>query len=196
MAIAFLNAVSSAAPVYREIPHMAQNSKSISVALALVLIASAQIASAADTDGVPTLQLTPATLNFGSVTLGATSASATVEVRAFAGNRGIPDPLANVALTLPAGWQRNGGSCPASGVAPNPCTISLVFSPTTVGLQSGNGQVSASLYGGAPTVSAVALSGTGLPSAAVPAPSLDRLGLGMLISVLLAAGLLSMRQRN
>ncbi|MCB1602231.1 MAG: choice-of-anchor D domain-containing protein [Lysobacterales bacterium] len=161
--------------------------------LALALTGLASTAAFADTDGVPSLQLTPTTLNFGDVTVGNSSAAATLTVQGNPGNRGF-DQLANVSITLPSGWLRSGGTCPSAGAAPNPCTIGVVFSPQLVGVQNGNAQVSASVYGSNPITSTAALTGTGLPSAAVPAPSLDRLGLLTLIGLTLAIGMAVVRR--
>jgi hypothetical protein len=170
--------------------------KRVPLTLALLLSVVTTHAAAADTDGLPTLPVTPSSLSFGTINVGASSAVAMLSVQGNAGNRGIPDPLANVSVTLPAGWQRSGGTCPASGVAPNPCTIGVVFAPSAVGAQAGNAQVTASVFGGAPITTAVPLSGTAVASTAVAAPSLDALGLGVLGSVLLLAGLLTLRQRG
>jgi hypothetical protein len=167
----------------------------IASTLALALTVLASTAAVADTDGVPTLQLTPTTLSFGDVTVGNSSAAATLTVQGNPGFRGV-DPLANVNITLPSGWLRSGGTCPSSGVAPNPCTIGVAFAPQATGVQNGNAQVSASVYGSNPITTTAALSGTGLPSAAVPAPILNRFGLLTLIGLVMAVGVVVVRRQN
>ncbi len=174
---------------------MVPNRSNIALALALVINALSSNLALADTDGVPTLQITPSALNFGNVSLGGSSAAAFLTVQGTPGFRGL-DPLANVSITLPAGWQRSGGSCPSSGVAPNPCTIGVVFSPQAVGVQNGTAQVTASVFGSNPITSTAALSGSGLPAAAVPAPSLNQFGLLALIGLTLAIGMTVVRRQH
>ena len=172
---------------------MLPNRTPVALALALIITTLSSTPAQADTDGVPALQVTPTAINFGNVTLGSSSAVANLTIQGNPGGRGV-DPLANVSITLPAGWQRSGGSCPSSGAAPNPCTIGLIFSPQAVGAQNGTAQVTASVFGSNPITSTAALSGTGLPVAAVPAPSLDRSGLLALIGLMLAIGMAGVRR--
>ena len=98
--------------------------------LALALTGLASTAAFADTDGVPSLQLTPTTLNFGDVTVGNSSAAATLTVQGNPGNRGF-DQLANVSIT-PLGlaaqrWhlpsRRGAQSAPSAGVLTAACGV-------------------------------------------------------------------------
>ncbi len=166
---------------------------------ALVLLAAVSAVAATDAvgQGYAGPVFTPSSLNFSGILSGTTSAVQTVSaslpiVTLIAGST----PLSIVSITFPTGFARSGGSCPNSGTAPVPCTIGVVFSPTAPGAINGNMVVVASINGGIPGTTNVALTGTALAGAPpVPAPSLGAWGLGLLLTTLMTTGFVFLRRR-
>jgi hypothetical protein len=110
----------------------------------------------------PVLSVSPASLAFGNVATGATSAAQTVTLSNVGGSAAT-----GISLSFSASYARatggSAGSCGASagftlGAGAN-CTIGVVFSPTATGLQAGSLTISA---GVAVSGSPVALTGTGI----------------------------------
>jgi hypothetical protein len=106
----------------------------------------------------------PSSLSFAPTTVGQTSATLTVTVRAskFAA-------LGNLAVSASGDFARNGGTCGNSLAAKGSCTITVAFSPTAAGSRSGTLNIS---HDGLTTAVPILLSGTGL-AAPVPTISLD-----------------------
>ncbi|HCT77831.1 MAG TPA: hypothetical protein DGT23_14825, partial [Micromonosporaceae bacterium] len=97
----------------------------------------------ADTTG---LTVSPTSLNFGSVTVGSTSAVQAVTVS----NPGTgPVPVSSIAVS---GQYSQSNSCPVQLSAGASCTVNVRFAPTSAGAQSGTLTVNSST---------VSLSGTG-----------------------------------
>jgi hypothetical protein len=86
------------------------------------------------------IQVTPATVSFPTTGVGLTSAPTTVTVT----NTGILNPLSNLALTVPAGFQLVGNTC-ASTLGPGlSCTAGVESAPTVAGVLAGNFTVTSS----------------------------------------------------
>lgn len=165
--------------------------------IALLLVAAlSSTPLAAQVNGYSTPTVTPSSLVFGDTAVGNTSNALTITVQTpINGAVRVPDPLAIGSITIPAGFIRSGGNCPATGPAPNPCTIEVSFTPSMVGPQSGNLVVVASSYGAPNGTTNVALSGNGLPGNAVAAPSLNSWGLMALVLAVAGVGLVATRRR-
>jgi hypothetical protein len=160
----------------------------------VILAASVSVTSTALGQGYAGPVVSPNSLDFGDVLVGTNSGAQTVTVSTPL-TEGFP-ALSIVSITLPGGYLRNGGTCPASGAATSPCTVGVVFAPTGVGAVGGNMVVSASING-APAQSAnVALTGVGIQGvSAVSAPTLGDWGLGLLLASLLTTGVVFARKR-
>jgi hypothetical protein len=156
------------------------------VACAAVLSVSAS--HAATDGGYAGPILTPNALDFGNVLVDTSSAALTVSVEADYGGRiASGASLSITSITLPANYSRSGGTCPASGAAPNPCTIGVVFTPSDVGVQAGTGVISATVNG-LPGSSNLAVTGTGVPGEVSSVPGLGSLGLLALLAAMLGSG--------
>ncbi len=167
------------------------------LACAAVLSVGANAAMAGVGDGYAGPILTPSSLSFGNVAVGTSSPAQTVSVEAGYGGD-VTDKggtLSITSITFPAGFSRSGGTCPASGVAPNPCTIGVVFTPSALGVQGGNAVITAAVNGSPPVSSNLAVTGTGVPGALISVPSLGSLGLLALIATLLGSGVYFARRR-
>jgi hypothetical protein len=107
------------------------------------------------------VSLTPASIDFGQVEVGASSAS----MAAQAGNSGgTAIPISNIAVTLP--FAITGNTCGTTSLAANSsCQVQVKFAPTQAGAQAGT----LTLTDGAGTQT-VTLTGTG---AAAPGDALD-----------------------
>jgi hypothetical protein len=111
-----------------------------------VTVASASIATQANVALSGTgafaaaIQVTSPTLTFGSTGVGETSAAIPVTIT----NSGIRDPLNNLALAVPAGFQLVNSTCGASLGPGASCTAGVEFSPTVAGAQTGSLAVSSS----------------------------------------------------
>ncbi len=106
----------------------------------------------------PVAQVGPASLSFGSATVGtAASPAQTVTVS----NTGTAPLVLSGISTASTEFAVSGGTCSASGsIAPNAnCTINLTFTPSAAGARSATLTVS---HNATPASSAVALSGTGV----------------------------------
>lgn len=165
--------------------------------IALLLVAAlSSTPLAAQVNGYTTPTVTPSSLVFGDTAVGSTSSNLTITVLTPINEAvRIPDPLAIGSITIPAGFIRSGGNCPATGPAPNPCTIDVSFTPSMIGPQSGNVVVVASSFGAPNGLVNVAVSGNGLPGNAVAAPSLNYWGLAALALALAGVGLVAARRR-
>jgi len=113
----------------------------------------------------PVLRVSAGSLNFGNVVTGTTSGSQTLTL-SNTGTGGATSILVSVATTstptTPNQFARAGGTCGATLAAGASCTITVTFSPTSVGSKTGTVTITASVtVAGSPVV----LSGTG--SAAV-----------------------------
>ena len=103
-----------------------------------------------------TAELTPASLSFGSVTVGTTSAAKTVTFKNV-GTTAITGISIAIAGTDPGDFAQT-HTCGSSLAAGASCTISVTFKPTTTGARSATVKVTDSAAGSPQTV---ALSGTG-----------------------------------
>lgn len=162
-------------------------------ALVLLAAVSAAAASTASGQGYAGPVVSPTSLDFGSVLAGTSSATQTVTV-SLPLTEGFP-ALSIVSITLPAGYVRNAGTCPASGTASVPCTVGVVFAPDSLGTQAGNMVVTASLNGGPGVAASVALTGIGVAGEAASAPTIGTWGLGLLLAGLMATGMFFVRRR-
>ena len=106
----------------------------------------------------------PSSLSFAQTTVGQTSGTQTITVRASR-----TAALSNLAASVSGDFTRSGGTCGASLAASGSCTITAAFTPTTAGSRSGTLSIS---HSGLTTTVPIKLSGTGL-AAAVPTISLD-----------------------
>lgn len=170
--------------------------KATSIALLTLAALSCATPLAAEVNGYTTPTVTPSSLVFGDTAVGSTSSALTITVLTPI-NEGvrIPSPLEISSITIPAGFIRSGGNCPATGPAPNPCTVNVSFTPSMVGPQSGNVVVLASSFGAPNGLANVAVSGNGLPGNAVAAPSLNHWGLMALALALAGIGSVAARRR-
>lgn len=164
---------------------------------AAALTVSANAAVAASIDGYAGPILTPSSLDFGNVVVGTASPAQTVSIEAGYGGDATRKggTLSITSITLPAGYTLSGGTCPASGAAPNPCTIGVVFTPPALGVVAGNGVITASVNQAPPGTTTLALTGTGVPGALIAVPSLGSLGLLALLATLLGSGVYFARRR-
>lgn len=170
--------------------------KTTSIALLALAALGSSAPLAAQVDGYSTPTVAPPALIFGDTAVGSTSGAQTITVLTPVNeNVRIPSPLEIASITVPAGFIRSGGNCPATGVAPNPCTIEVSFTPSMVGAQNGNVVVVASAFGAPNGTSNVAVSGNGLPGNAVAAPSLSAWGIASLALLLAGLGLWQTRRR-
>jgi len=102
------------------------------------------------------LSVSPTSLNFGNVAVGATSASQTVTLT----NSGTTQAT-TVAVAVTAQFSRSGGTCVTTLAAGANCTINIVYTPTLQTTQSGTATITANVtVNGSP----VQLSGTGVPA--------------------------------
>lgn len=106
----------------------------------------------------------PSSLSFAQTTVGQTSATQTITVRASR-----TAALSNLAASVSGDFARSGGTCGSSLAASGSCTISVAFTPTAAGSRSGTLSIS---HSGLTTAVPIKLSGTGL-AAAAPTISLD-----------------------
>lgn len=121
----------------------------------------------------PVAAVTPASLAFGTVAVGSSSAAQTVTLR----NSGTAAlSVATIAVSNAAFVIANGGSCAAGGsvAAGGSCTVNLQFRPTAAAAASGTLTIT---HNASPTTSTVSLSGTG-SGAAAPAVSPAALNFG------------------
>ncbi|MGO9338944.1 MAG: choice-of-anchor D domain-containing protein [Terracidiphilus sp.] len=86
------------------------------------------------------IQVTSPALNFLSTGVGQTSGPITLTVT----NSGAADPLSNLMLAVPAGFQLVNNTCAASLGPGASCTAGVEFAPTVAGAQSGSLTVSSS----------------------------------------------------
>jgi hypothetical protein len=101
------------------------------------------------------IQVEPASINFATVGVGATSSPTIVTVT----NPGTVNGLsAALALAVPSGFQLINNTCPSTLAPQASCTTGVVFAPTSAGALTGNFTVTSSTVSGGPAVS---LSGTG-----------------------------------
>jgi hypothetical protein len=103
---------------------------------------------------IPIPVVTPASLAFGNVLVGATSASQSLTL---SNNGGATFTISSIAVSAP--FSRVAGGCGASLAAGANCTITVTFSPTVLGLANGTVTISGNVT---VTNSPVALSGTGV----------------------------------
>lgn len=106
----------------------------------------------------------PSSLSFAPTTVGQTSATQTVTVRASK-----TAALGNLAASVSGDFARNGGTCGNTLPAKGSCTITVAFTPNTTGNRSGTLSIS---HDGLTTAVPIQLSGTGL-AAPVATISLD-----------------------
>jgi hypothetical protein len=100
---------------------------------------------------------TPSSLSFAQTTVGQTSATQTVTVKAssFAA-------LTNLAATVSGDFSRSGGTCASTLSANRSCTITVAFAPTAAGSRSGTLSIT---HSGLATAVPIKLSGTGAAAA-------------------------------
>lgn len=106
----------------------------------------------------------PSSLSFAPTTVGQTSATQTITVRASK-----TAALGNLAASVSGDFARNGGTCGSTLPAKGSCTITVAFTPTATGSRTGTLSIS---HDGLTTTVPIQLSGTGL-AAPVPTISLD-----------------------
>jgi len=99
----------------------------------------------------------PSSLSFAQTTVGQTSTTQTVTVRASR-----VAALSNLAASISGDFSRAGGTCGSTLAASSSCTITLAFSPTVAGSRSGTLNIS---HSGLTTAVPIALSGTGAAAA-------------------------------
>jgi hypothetical protein len=107
----------------------------------------------------------PSSLSFAQTTVGQTSATQTVTVRASR-----TAALSNLAASISGDFARSGGTCGTTLAASASCTITLAFSPTAAGTRSGTLSIT---HSGLTTAVPIALSGTGAAAATQSTISLD-----------------------
>jgi hypothetical protein len=168
--------------------------KAAAAVAAISAAAAASSAAWAAGEGYAGPVITPSSLDFGTVALGTTSAAQSVSVSATQPMEGFP-ALNIVSITLPPGYTRSGGSCPASGTASNPCTIDIVFTPAALGANPGTGVISANINGAPAGQTNLALTGNAVQGANISVPSLSQWGLALLLAAVAASGAVLARRR-
>ena len=135
----------------------ATGTRSASVAITDNAAGSPHSVSLTGTGTTTAVTLTPASLAFGSQTVGATSAAQTSTLR---NTGGAPVTVSSIGLTgaNPSDFTQT-NDCPSSLAANATCTITARFAPTTTGARAANVSVTDSAPGSPHTV---ALSGTGV----------------------------------
>jgi hypothetical protein len=103
--------------------------------------------------GTAQAKLTPVTAKFATTKVGATSAA-----KVFTLHNEQAVALTGISASVTGEFSISSQTCSSSLAAKSSCTISVVFSPTATGLQTGTLSVSDSAVGGPQTSS---LSGTG-----------------------------------
>lgn len=107
------------------------------------------------TGAVPAaIQVSPASISFGTTGVGVASSQTAVTVT----NQGTVDSLTNLALTASAGFQLVSNTCPATLAAQATCTVGVEFSPAGAGALTGSLTVASSAVSAGKVV---ALSGMG-----------------------------------
>ncbi len=164
---------------------------------ATLAMASANVATAqVSAGGYAGPIVSPSSLSFGGIAVGTTSAAQTFTVETDGKRTDAKGfSLSITSITFPPGFSRSGGTCPASGGAPDPCTVGVVFSPSAVGPFTGNIAVTASTFGQPPGTSNVAVTGQGVGGERVSVPTLGQWGMGLLLAGLLTSGLVLLRRR-
>ena len=109
---------------------------------------------------VPQAGLAPSTLSFGQSVLGVASATQVITLN-HTGSAELA--LANVTLSDVTDFRLAGSTCGSSLAPGATCTVSVVFSPQTVGPVSGTLTVTSNSGGVAGSQQMAVLSGTGLP---------------------------------
>lgn len=134
--------------------------------------------------------VTPASLDFGNVPAGTTSAVQTITV---SNTYGGPASFSVDALVLPPAYATTGGTCAVGAPASNifSCTLDIVFQPPAPGVFAGNISVTASTFSAQGTV-LVPTTGTGTNFRVVPA--LSNVGLLLLLAGLGGVGLVVARR--
>ena len=137
----------------------ATGSRSASVAITDNAVGSPHNVTLTGTGTASSVTLTPASLAFGSLAIGSTSAPQTSTLQ----NTGTaPLTVSGIALTgTNPGDFTQANDCPASLAVSATCTITVSFKPTATGSRSANVSVTDSAPG---SPHAVALSGTGTTS--------------------------------
>jgi hypothetical protein len=124
-----------------------------------VIVTSASVGNTATVEltgvgaAAAAIQVTPATISFPTTGVGLTSNSTTVTVT----NAGILNPLSNLALTVPAGFQLVSNTCAANLGPGLSCSAGVEFAPSIAGVLAGNFTVTSSSATGV----LVPLQGTG-----------------------------------
>lgn len=160
-----------------------------------VVVAGALVVSSAAVAGYGGLIFTPPSGNFGTLPVGSASATqtftATIDFGGTATPAGVTTFIIN-SITFPAGYVRNGGTCPDSGSANDGCTIGIRFQPTATGAQSGNVVVNATVIG-ITQDNNIAVTGQGAVVTQLPAN--NAVALGTLLASLALAGMFFSRRR-
>jgi hypothetical protein len=159
-----------------------------------VIASSAVVVSSVAVAGYAGLIFTPPSANFGALAVGSTSAAQIFTVSEdFAPTSATAGFNFTInSITLPSGFIRNGGTCPASGVIANDCTIGIQFRPSIAGVQAGNVVVNATVIGPAQDFN-LPVSGQGV--VATPLSVNKPLALGALFASLALAGMFFSRRR-
>lgn len=167
-------------------------------ALCVAAIASgtAMIAQADTNGGYAGPTVTPSSLNFGNVAVGSTSATQNLTVN-LAGGSDLTQPtgfpLVINSITLPIGFIRDGGNCVVGGGGtPNPCTVGIAFQPPSTGDYDEVVAITASSNGSPPGTTNVAVTATS--GTATGIPSLNALGLALMLAGLGGLGMIQARR--
>lgn len=107
------------------------------------------------------LHITPPTLNFPSVTVG-TSSALSVSIQNPVAAGGIFVTITSITVT---GDYSQTNNCPKLLSSPNPCTMTVTFSPTTTGSRGGDVIIKFTWSGGS-TQNEIPLNGTGVAAPA------------------------------
>jgi hypothetical protein len=155
---------------------------------------AALVVSSVAVAGYGGLIFTPTSGNFGALPVGSTSTVQTFTATTdFGGTRPEAGIVFSInSITLPAGFVRSGGTCPASGSVTDSCTIGIQFQPTTAGLVSGNVVVNSTVLGGTQNNNLPVI-GQGLFVTQLPAN--NAIALGALLASLALAGMFFSRRR-
>lgn len=158
------------------------------------LVTGALVVSSVAVAGYGGLIFTPASGNFGALPVGSTSPVQTFTATVDFGGTGTENGIIFTinSITLPVGFVRNGGNCPASGSVTDNCTIGVQFQPTIAGVQSGNVVVNATVLGGTQNNN-LPVTGQGVSVTQLPAS--NTIGLGALLLSLALVGMFFSRRR-
>ncbi len=160
--------------------------------LAALSASTATIAETPSGAGYAGPVVSPASLDFGTVSVGTTSAAQTLTVSLAYGGGTTPQGVTFSvnSVVIPPGFIRTGGNCP-TGAAPNPCTIDIAFQPSAAGTVAGDIAITAT-SNGLQGVTNVPTTGNG--GSFVSVPTLGNLALLIMLAGLGGMGLMYARR--